>query len=168
MLWTIQFQPAAKLSVLRGYFSGDAGRLYCISHSLLLAHEDKTFSGAMVALARIPWGEVKRDEDLGGYHLVWTRDMVKSVTALLACGSTSTACRALVYLINPERTSGHGPNFEEWGLGVDLRGRGSPRGPTQTGQLPYSSRNGVEAIMAPVPPLRPVALLIPHDLVFQS
>ena len=58
--------------------SGDGGRLYCISHSLLLAHEDKTFVGAVIASASIPWGEAKGDDDLGGYHLVWTRDMVNS------------------------------------------------------------------------------------------
>ncbi|MGH9632944.1 MAG: glycoside hydrolase family 15 protein [Bryobacteraceae bacterium] len=86
--------------------SGDGGRLYCISHSLLLAHEDKTFVGAVVASASIPWGEAKGDEDLGGYHLVWTRDMVNSVTALLACGATATACRALIYLACSQQPDG--------------------------------------------------------------
>ena len=86
--------------------SGDDGRLYCISHSLLLAHEDKTFVGAVIASASIPWGEAKGDEDLGGYHLVWTRDMVNSVTALLACGATGTACRALVYLACSQQPDG--------------------------------------------------------------
>jgi glucoamylase len=32
----------------------------------------------------IPWGEIKDDQDLGGYHLVWTRDLVQSASALLA------------------------------------------------------------------------------------
>ena len=86
--------------------SGDGGRLYCISHSLLLAHEDKTFVGAVVASASIPWGEAKGDEDLGGYHLVWTRDMVNSVTGLLACGSTATPCRALIYLACSQQPDG--------------------------------------------------------------
>jgi glucoamylase len=86
--------------------SGDGGRLYCISHSLLLAHEDKTFAGAMVASASIPWGEAKGDEDLGGYHLVWTRDLVSSATALLAGGATETARRALVYLICSQHADG--------------------------------------------------------------
>jgi glucoamylase len=86
--------------------SADDGRLYCISHSLLLAHEDKTFVGAVVASASIPWGEAKGDEDLGGYHLVWTRDMVNSVTGLLACGATATACRALIYLACSQQPDG--------------------------------------------------------------
>ena len=46
--------------------------------------------GAMIASLSIPWGESKGDEDLGGYHLVWTRDMVNSTTGLLASGNTET------------------------------------------------------------------------------
>ena len=93
-------------------YSRDEGCLYRISHNLLLAHEDKTFAGAMIASASIPWGEAKGDEDLGGYHLVWTRDMVNSVTALLACGDTITPRRALVYLACSQRPDGGFPqNF---------------------------------------------------------
>ena len=60
----------------------------------------------MVASASIPWGEAKGDEDLGGYHLVWTRDMVNSVTGLLACGATATASRALIYLACSQQPDG--------------------------------------------------------------
>jgi glucoamylase len=86
--------------------SQDHGRLYRISRNLLLAHEDKSFAGAMVASASIPWGNAKGDEDLGGYHLVWTRDMVQSATALLAAGDTATALRALVYLACSQHADG--------------------------------------------------------------
>ncbi len=86
--------------------SGDGGRLYRISRSLLLAHEDKTFAGAIIASASIPWGDAKGDEDLGGYHLVWTRDLVNSATGLLACGDTMTPFRALVYLACSQREDG--------------------------------------------------------------
>jgi glucoamylase len=93
-------------------YSGDGGRLYRISHSLLREHEDKTFAGALIASASIPWGEAKGDEDLGGYHLVWTRDMVNSATGLLACGDTVTPQRALVYLACSQRPDGGFPqNF---------------------------------------------------------
>ncbi len=93
-------------------YSGDGGRLYRISHSLLLAHEDKTFAGALIASASIPWGEAKGEEDLGGYHLVWARDLVQSVTGLLACGDTVTPRRALVYLACSQRPDGGFPqNF---------------------------------------------------------
>ena len=78
--------------------STDDGRLMRISHNVVLTHEDKTYSGAFIASASIPWGASKGDADLGGYHLVWTRDMVQSATALLACGRPETARRALVYL----------------------------------------------------------------------
>jgi glucoamylase len=92
--------------------SGDGGHLYRLSHSLLLAHEDKTYAGALIASASIPWGEAKGDEDLGGYHLVWTRDMVNSATGLLACGDTVTPSRALVYLACTQRPDGGFPqNF---------------------------------------------------------
>jgi glucoamylase len=92
--------------------SGDGGHLYRLSHNILLAHEDKTFAGAFIASASIPWGEAKGDEDLGGYHLVWTRDMVNTATALLACGNSESPCRALVYLASSQRPDGGFPqNF---------------------------------------------------------
>jgi hypothetical protein len=41
-----------------------------------MGHEDKTYPCDLIASLSIPWGEAKGDEDLGVYHLVWTRDMV--------------------------------------------------------------------------------------------
>jgi glucoamylase len=83
-----------------------------VSHNVLLAHEDKTYAGAFVASASIPWGQVKSDDDMGGYHLVWTRDMVQTATALLACGHVATARRALVYLAcTQEPDGGFAQNF---------------------------------------------------------
>lgn len=86
--------------------SGDAGRLLHVSHNVVLAHEDKTFAGAFIASASIPWGYAKGDDDLGGYHLVWTRDMVQTATALMACGRVETALRALAYLACSQKTNG--------------------------------------------------------------
>jgi glucoamylase len=86
--------------------STDGGTLMRISHNVLLTHEDKTYSGAFIASASIPWGASKGDSDLGGYHLVWTRDMVQTATALLACNRTDTALRALVYLACTQRPDG--------------------------------------------------------------
>jgi glucoamylase len=86
--------------------SQDGGKLMRASHNVLLAHEDKTFSGAFVASASIPWGQAKSDEDLGGYHLVWTRDMVQTASAMLACGRAETALRALVYLACTQKPDG--------------------------------------------------------------
>lgn len=87
--------------------SGDNGRLYQISHSLLLAHEDKSYPGAMIASLSIPWGETLSDADgLGGYHLVWTRDMCNSATGLLASGNMKTPLRALIYLATSQLPNG--------------------------------------------------------------
>jgi glucoamylase len=86
--------------------STDQGRLSRVSHNVILTHEDKTYSGAFIASASIPWGSSKGDDDLGGYHLVWTRDMVQSATALLAVGRCDTALRALVYLACTQHPDG--------------------------------------------------------------
>lgn len=92
--------------------SGDEGNLYCASVGLLLAHEDKNYPGALIASLSIPWGEAKGDEDMGGYHLVWTRDMVNSATGLLAAGNTETPLRALVYLaVSQQEDGGFAQNF---------------------------------------------------------
>ena len=87
----------------------DGGHMYRLSRCILLAHEDKTFQGALVASMSIPWGETKADNDLGGYHLVWTRDLVQSATALLASGQTGTPLRALIWLAAIQRTDGRFP-----------------------------------------------------------
>ncbi|HYM25660.1 MAG TPA: glycoside hydrolase family 15 protein [Vicinamibacterales bacterium] len=76
------------------------------SVNLLLAHEDKSYPGAIIASTSIPWGASKGDEELGGYHLVWTRDLVQSATALLAAGDTVTPVRALIYLAISQRADG--------------------------------------------------------------
>jgi glucoamylase len=84
----------------------DHGKLLRTSQRVVLMHEDKTFSGAFTASMSIPWGYAKSDDDLGGYHLVWTRDMVQSATSLLAMGRTETALRALVYLACTQKPDG--------------------------------------------------------------
>src|SRR6266404_9044585 len=81
-------------------------KLFERSVNLLLAHEDKTYPGAMIASLSIPWGDEQGDDATGGYHLVWTRDLVKSVSALLAVGDLSTPLRALIYLTVSQREDG--------------------------------------------------------------
>lgn len=107
-----QWRRTSRALVALQESSTDEGRLYRISRELLLAHEDKVFAGALVASASIPWGDAKGDEDLGGYHLVWTRDLVQNVTGLLACGDQATPLRALVYLACAQQRDGGFPqNF---------------------------------------------------------
>ena len=89
--------------------TADGGHTYRLSRCILLAHEDKIFQGAMVASMSIPWGETKGDQDLGGYHLVWTRDLAQSATALLASGQTGTPLRALIWLAAIQRSDGRFP-----------------------------------------------------------
>jgi glucoamylase len=94
--------------------AGDGGSLYCVSHTLLHAHEDKSFPGAIIASLSIPWGEERSDEDgLGGYHLVWTRDLCQSAVALLSTGDSETPLRALIYLAAAQLPDG-GFNQNFW------------------------------------------------------
>lgn len=87
--------------------TGDGETLYHRSESILLAHEDKLFPGAMIASLSIPWGEHHGDaEGEGGYHLVWTRDLVNSATGLLATENTLTPLRALIFLAVSQRPDG--------------------------------------------------------------
>jgi glucoamylase len=113
-----EFHPLEK-------FSGDQGILYRRSRELILAHEDKDYAGALIASLSIPWGEAKGDEDLGGYHLVWTRDMVNSATGLMAAGNMTTPLRALIYLACTQQADGGFPqNFwvdgEPYWKGIQL------------------------------------------------
>jgi glucoamylase len=95
-----------------GAASGDRGALLHASYSILLAHEDKTFPGAIIASLSIPWGHAKGDSDRGGYHLVWTRDLVQTALGLLASGDTETPRRTLLYLAASQQSDGGFPqNF---------------------------------------------------------
>ncbi len=101
-----QWHRTAKRLALMDKIPPHDSSLFARSINLLLAHEDKLYPGAMIASLSIPWGQDKSDEDLGGYHLVWTRDMVNSATALLAVGDTATPLRALIYLAIAQREDG--------------------------------------------------------------
>jgi glucoamylase len=87
----------------------DQGGMYRLSRCVLLAHEDKLFQGAIIASLSIPWGETKGDDEIGGYHLVWTRDLVQSATALLATGQSATPLRALIWLACIQKADGDFP-----------------------------------------------------------
>jgi glucoamylase len=107
-----QWQRTAVHQQSLGKFSSDGGNLYHSSFSLLLAHEDKSYPGALIASLSIPWGETAGDKNQGGYHLVWTRDMVNSASALLASGEAATPLRALIYLaVSQQEDGGFAQNF---------------------------------------------------------
>jgi glucoamylase len=107
-----QWHRPQRMMLSLGTVSGDEGRLCRTSYNLMLAHEDKTYPGAFIASLSIPWGEAKGDEDQGGYHLVWTRDLVNTAMGLLAAGNKSAPLRALIYLAASQQSNGRFPqNF---------------------------------------------------------
>ena len=75
-----------------------------VSAMILHTHQDKTFPGAMVASLSIPWGN--SNNDTGGYHLVWPRDIVESAGALVALGAFKEARDVLRYLIATQLADG--------------------------------------------------------------
>lgn len=110
--YVAQWETAERPRLPLERWSGDDGQLYRASHRLLLAHEDKTYPGAFIASLSIPWGESKGDEDQGGYHLVWVRDLVHIATGLMAAGDLETPMRSLAYLATSQASDGGFPqNF---------------------------------------------------------
>jgi glucoamylase len=91
--------------------------LYRSSTAVLRTHESKDFLGGIIASLSIPWGFNKGDEDLGGYHLVWPRDLVETAGALLAAGAVTDAVRVLRYLEVTQEAAGN------WAQNLWLDGR---------------------------------------------
>jgi glucoamylase len=90
--------------------------VYRVSTAMIHTHEAKNFPGGLVASLSIPWGFSKGDNDLGGYHLVWPRDLVESAGGLMAAGAKAIACRVLRYLQVTQEADGH------WGQNMWLDG----------------------------------------------
>ena len=82
---------------------------YRVSTAVLRAHEAPSFPGGFIASLSIPWGASKGDDDLGGYHLVWPRDLVETAGGLLAAGAFAEAVRVLDYLRTTQEPDGHWP-----------------------------------------------------------
>jgi glucoamylase len=89
--------------------------LYLTSATVLRSHQDRTLPGATVASLSIPWGNSRNDR--GGYHLVWSRDLVESAGAFVALGAVATARRTLAYLVASQEPDGHWPQ-NQWVDGV--------------------------------------------------
>ncbi len=87
----------------------DNHNLFRVSTSVLRTHESKRFSGGLIASLAIPWGFSKGDDDLGGYHLAWPRDLVESAGGLLAAGAREDVHRVLHYLQVTQEADGHWP-----------------------------------------------------------
>lgn len=83
--------------------------VYRISTAALAAHRSAAFPGPVVASLSIPWGFNKGDDDLGGYHLVWPRDLVETAGGFLAAGADREAVEILSYLRTIQESDGHWP-----------------------------------------------------------
>ena len=72
---------------------------------ILKAHEDKTKRGANIASLTIPWGGDKNanENTVGGYHLIWSRDLYQVATAFMALGDKDAAIRALDFLFDVQQ-----------------------------------------------------------------
>src|SRR5262249_42510929 len=97
--------------------------------TVLRAHLDKTYPGAMVASLSVPWGDT--GDERGGYHLVWPRDLVECAGAFLALGAEQEARDTLRYLVATQLEDGHWQQNmwlggTPYGQGVQLDETGFP------------------------------------------
>lgn len=115
------FEPAAK-SYLQNWRNWQTGLLpldrhtassginsYRTSTAVLATHRSIATPGAAVASLSIPWGFNRGDDDLGGYHLVWPRDLVETAGGFLAAGDAASALQILDYLSSIQQPDGHWP-----------------------------------------------------------
>ena len=85
--------------------TGALATQYDVAVMTLKAHEDKTYRGANIASLTVPWGEASDADEpgVGGYHLVWARDLYQIATAQIAAGDTAAANRSLDYLFDVQQ-----------------------------------------------------------------
>lgn len=80
---------------------------YRVSTCVLRTHAAKRLPGGLIASLSVPWGFSKGDEDVGGYHLVWPRDLVETAGGLLSARAWEDARKVLNYLMVIQETDGH-------------------------------------------------------------
>jgi glucoamylase len=83
--------------------------LFRTSMAVLEIHEAVRFPGGIIASLSIPWGFEKGDDDLGGYHLVWPRDLAETAGGLLAAHAHDDVRRVLHYLQVTQDANGQWP-----------------------------------------------------------
>lgn len=86
--------------------SGHALDMYRVSTAVLETHQSKRFPGAFVASLSMPWGFARSDKDIGGYHVLWPRDLCETAMGKLASGDAQSARSALFYLRCTQEASG--------------------------------------------------------------
>jgi len=103
------WQEWMKMHPLQKKSDLDPNNLSQKSLAVLRIHESKTAPGAIIASLSIPWGFSKGDNDIGGYHLIWARDLVEAAGGLLAAGAHENALRVISYLQKMQKPDGHWP-----------------------------------------------------------
>jgi glucoamylase len=86
--------------------SGQKLDLYRVSTAVLETSQSKRFPGGFIASLSLPWGFARGDKDVGGYHVLWPRDLVETAMGKLACGDEDAARSALFYLACTQDTEG--------------------------------------------------------------
>lgn len=81
--------------------------VYRAGTAVIHTHGAKNFPGGVAASLSIPWGMARGDDNLGGYHLVWPRDLVETTTGLMAAGAADRALNVLRYLQVTQEADGH-------------------------------------------------------------
>ncbi len=101
----------------------DGGDRFRASTAMIKSMEDKTFAGAVIASPSIPWGlhqvDWSRNGDplwkkVGGYHLIWPRDLYQMATTWLAVGDMASARAAFDRLRTAQLTDRDG--YWEYGF----------------------------------------------------
>lgn len=85
------------------YFPGKYMRTSAV---VLKMNEAKSFPGGIIAALSIPWGMSRSDSDIGGYHLVWPRDLVQCGGAFVALNAKEDASRIINYLMSTQEADG--------------------------------------------------------------
>lgn len=75
---------------------------YYLAAMALKTMQDKS-NGAMIAGIGTPWGETQADGNIGGYHLVWSRDLFKFANALITAGDATTPATVVHYLFDTQQ-----------------------------------------------------------------
>ncbi len=105
-------------------------QLYLISAAVLRTHEDATAPGATVASLSVPWGATT--DAPGGYHLVWSRDLVETAGAFVALGSGPRPSGRWRTWWRPRSPTATGRRTNGWTAGRTGAASSSTRLPTRS------------------------------------
>lgn len=89
------------------FINNKSKELFRSSIMVLNSHLGKVAPGNVIASLSIPWGTEKGDQDLGGYHLIWPRDLVEISGGFIASGNAEEARLILHFLASIQEQDGH-------------------------------------------------------------